>query len=463
MRRILWRPALRNRNQEHALKKTTISKTPEPAAEATALAAKSEYGWGELKYTLFIYSLILVCYLFFKDLLLDWDEPYYQDFVNAIKKYLPHFDLPGIFALYRTQKFSGITSLPLYHIVLAGIAQFTDTYQVWRLAGVACLLILVLVFSKIQLRLYGQEDFFKQLSFVFFPIAFTHAFLLYTDYPALFLVILAFYFEVEKKHWLSALTLAAGFCTRQSVAPWLILVPMIGQAVSVRSISAMEVLATFTGPELKKRWLHIAAMAGIIAFVMLNHGVSMGDKQAQGTGKFSLGNIFIFYLFAFFFFLPGAIANIKTHTRELVKDHTTVMILLGAFACFMFLYGPGLHFYNTWLTHRDTQFFVRNNIVYWTMHNIWWRVLAFACAVIGFLELNRPVRKDLAWILTAASIICVAPFNVTDVRYAMVPFAFYVILRNEENPRLARVQAVWLCVISFTWFWAVRRELCTPF
>jgi len=424
---------------------------------------ESTSGWDDLRKYLFIYLLILGCYVFFKDLLPDWDEPYYMEFADAIKKFLPHFDLAGIFGLYHTPKFSGITALPLYHIVLASIGLLTNAYQVLRLANVFCLLILVPVFAKIHMLLYGREDFFKQLSFVFFPIAFTHAFLIYTDYPALFFVVLALYFELEKIHWLSALTLIAGFCVRQSVAPWIVFVPLIGRAVSAPSISLREALRTFDISQLKKRWLHLAALAGIAAFVIVNHGFSMGDKEAQGTGKFSIGNILVFYLFAFFFFLPGAIANIKEHARALIKSEAAVMALLAVFALFMLLYGPPVHPYNEWLTHRGTQFFVRNNIVHWTMDNLWLRVLGFACATIGFLEINRPLRKDIARILTVASIVAVAPFNVTDVRYAMVPFAFYVILRDEKNPTVAKVQTVWLFVVSLAWFWAVRKELCTPF
>ncbi len=410
----------------------------------------------------FIYLIVVVCYLFYKTRSPDWDELYYMDFIYAIKKLILQHKFASILGLYHTAKFSGITSLPGYYVLVAILALLFPSDQSMRLVNVTFLFVLVVVFSKIQESLFGKDDFLKQLSFVFFPVTFTLSLLIYTDYAALFFVMISFYFELQRRYPLAALSLVLGFLVRQSIAPWIVLIPLICHSVQEPSSSTRGMLSILSASELKKRWLHLLSLLAFLAFVMINGGVAMGDKAAQATGKFSIGNIFVFYLFSCIFFLPGAIANIRKHVRGLLNSATAILALLAVFILFLFLYKPPVHSYNIWLQHRGT-FFIRNNIVHWTMNNTSLKVAAFLCAVIGFLELNRTLRKDVASILTVAAAISLAPFNVIDIRYGVIPFAFYVILRNEQDAKLWKIQTIWLLLISMTWLWGVRMELFTPF
>jgi len=463
------RPRAQRRNKPEP---TEAPEQPQGSAEAPVRRRFAPSPRSVLWYGL-IYSMVAACYFFYRDRLPDWDEPYHLEFIEAIRNLIAHGQFTSIMALYHGEKFSGLAMLPGYHIVAAIVSMWFPTYQALRLVNLSFLMILVVVVARIQKQIFQRDDFLKLVCFAFFPVTFTHALLIYTDYATLFCVTIAFYCEIKKQHFLSGLALLAGFFTRQSIVTWLVFLPLLAYCAQeqMQPESWQQTARAFFSPQglkaqLKRYWFHVVLFGGFVVFLIVNHGIAVGDKDAQPTGAFSIGNIFIFCLFSFIFFLPGAIWNFRQHLRTLLRNDMAIAAVLLAFTAFMFLFpGPEstLHIYNTWLAHRDTQYFIRNNVVHWVVTNLALRIVAFLFAVIGFLEIHRTLSTKTAAVMTVATWMSLAPLAVMDVRYAMIPFGLYVILRNELNENLYKLQALWLFIISLSWLWGVKMEIFTPF
>ncbi len=406
--------------------------------------------------------ILLAFYLFYSTRPLDGDEHTYENFTNAIRDLIKNNNLLSLFDLYASDKFSNVTSLPGYFLLVGYAKVLFPASQTFRLINVIFLFFSGIVFDRCRRKIYTDTDPYQKWGFIFFPVSFTLAYLIFTDFPALFLVLSAFFLELKGLCLLSTLVLVAAFFVRQSIAPWILLIPLLVEFAPGRSLPA----AAWTDiilKHLRRRWHTIVLLCGIAAFVILNNGFAMGDRNFHETGKFSIWNIINFYFFAGVFFLPSILAHLKAHIDNLSKfGWISAACLLAVLGIYYYGTKGPLHPYNGWLEHAGG-FFIRNLVLRYQADSIIFTVISIVLITFGAMEINRGLSWRMKAVLTAGVIASLAPFNVIDIRYAIIPFMFYMLFRREEDTRIQVVQVSWLILISVTWFVGTKYYLWTQF
>ena len=371
-------------------------------------------------------ALILLSYFFYRERIPDWDEPYYMDLIVAINNLIQKGQLHTLFSLYQTPKFSGITSLPLYFTVLGYFRELTNAYSYYRLVNVILLFFCTMVFLRCRKKISPKKPELDALGFLFFPVTFTLSFLLYNDYTALSAVLFAFLLEIEGNILASALVLFIGFFIRQSIAPWFVLVPVFGTLLNPdENIGIWPAVRMIL-----KRPATLFLIFCVLVFIYLNHGFSMGDKISQASGKFSVGNLFNFYFFCGLFFLPSIFRHAKIHFENFRLRPLSSVFIVGLTACALYIHvNAPLHAYNGWLDHKGTVF-IRNWVVHLQKESLVFQAISFFLVLLGALEINLNLnRKTIFW-LTLGVVLSIAPFNVIDIRYGIIPMTFYLLFKK---------------------------------
>ncbi len=389
----------------------------------------------------------------------DWDEPYYMDLIVAIRNLIEAGQLHQIFAIYLTPKFSGITSLPLYFIILGYLKLLSDFVPVFRAPNVILMFCSTLIFVRCRKKINPLHPELNGLGFLLFPVTLTLSLLIYNDYTALFMVLCAYWLETKGRSLTSAAVLFIGFFIRQSIAPWFVLVPIF--ATLSRPDESLGIVPAIHMTLRRPATLFLIFC--VCVFVFLNHGFSMGDKVAQASGHFSIGNLINFYFFSGLFFLPSFLAHAKSHSLPMMRSPILSAWGLVTVASALVIHvNADLHPYNTWLDHKGTVF-IRNWVVHLQREELAFQILSFFCVCFGLLELNYQLPRKLVFWLSLGVVVSLAPFKVIDIRYSIIPMTFYLLFRRSEVGKLEVIQISWQIMLSLTWLAGVKFYLWTPF
>src|SRR5215203_3045431 len=84
--------------------------------------------------------ILFAFYLFYRSRALDGDEHTYENFTNAIRTLINENSLSELFSLYQTERYSNVTSLPGYFLVVAYLkVLFPGNQDVYRIINVILL------------------------------------------------------------------------------------------------------------------------------------------------------------------------------------------------------------------------------------------------------------------------------------------------------------------------------------
>jgi len=369
---------------------------------------------------LLIFTIVLMLgaglYAFIADPALHADEKY-------------HFPQIQIFCNGNLQMLPTIATLPGYHLVSAAIISVFDgcpqqaARAVSFFAGAASIIVAFLIARK----LHGErEGLLKMAQFAAFPLLFPLFFLIYTDALSVLFMLTSFYFMLERKPSLSGIAAILGVLVRQGNIFWLIFILLYGY-LNEKS-EGKKSLARYAG----EKWVFIAgiAMLALLAPLIVSSQFAASEREMHPLGYAGLGNIFFLLAIFFFLFLPANIRSIL----EAINNHDyckkiTLALLLAIFAAYMLTFS-NTHPYN------HNMFFLHNQILAAMTSSALAKALAFLPIALSLLAISR-ARLSIPngkwfYVIAALSLI---PAWMIEQRYAIVPLAFFIVLRKPESER----------------------------
>jgi len=261
------------------------------------------------------------------------------------------------------------------------------------------------------------------LQFVFLPISFLYFPLVYTDIFSLLMVLLAFYFSLEKKPKLTALFSLGAVLTRQTNIIWVLFI-WLYEFVSAFGFSfSWKNCLTY----LRQSFGQLLVFFAFTVFVFANKGIAIGDTKSHQAGLF-LGNIYLFLALAGLLFWPFLLSALKKIDRSKLERFLIFGVGIGAiFALSFAFFPPALHIYNLKLT------FLRNIILNGAYHQYTW---AYVLAIfVGYLTIFLMKFEKQALLLFPLTFLVLAPSFLVEQRYAIISLVLLILLRKEEKEK----------------------------
>ena len=317
---------------------------------------------------------------------------------------------------------SQITTIPGYHITVAFIASFfhhLNARQI-HLISLALSLITIPIFYLIAKKFQAKNSLLKTLQYIFFPLTFFYFPLLYTDIFSLLIVLIAFYFVLSKRYWLSSLFSFLSLLVRQTNIVWVVFFWVYTYILENKFKLSLNLIFS----HLRRGIGYVITSILFFLFVLINHGVSIGDRVNQQIG-FYMGNIYFFLFLSGLLFLPIIIGTyFKKPTKFIFKKNIIWGIIIGLILVLLFIFSPlKIHKYNLKMS------FLRNIILSFAYHKYAW---AYAGSIfIGTVTLALMKFKENSFILFPFIFICLAPSLLVEQRYTIIPMVFILLFREE--------------------------------
>jgi alpha-1,2-glucosyltransferase len=193
---------------------------------------------------------------------------------------------------------------------------------------------------------------------------------------------------------------------------------------------------------LRQTWIYGLGFGLIAAFLLLNGGIALTDKDMQPLGGVYSGNIFyLLFLFAFLF-LPLNLANFPKIIRLAREQRWILPAGLGVFLVYLLTF-QSTHPYNQTIP----EYFIRNQLLMTVtgslgLKSAFFLPAAWALLSIGVTKLRA---KNYYW-LYPFTIFSLLPLWLIEPRYAFVPLGFFLLFK-EEQPAVVEGLTVGLYVI----------------
>lgn len=378
---------------------------------------------------LFIISFFVLGYLFINDRGLFADE---QAHYLQIRRFIS-----GDFGVYDI-----ITVIPGYHFFLAGLAKIFGIYSIGGIRFLNLVIGLISIFIFLLLCLKISKYFYlaKGLQYAFFPILFPLFFLIYTDVLSLLLVLLMFYFLLSRNYVISGFYGMFSFFVRQNNIIWFAF--MIAYVYFDRY--GMKLDFTRLKEIAKDLWIFILGIIAAIIFFILNKGFSIGDRGMHPGGIF-FGNIFFILFLFFFLFLPLNLYNFSKIIKFIKKNKWIQFVIIGIFLFYVKFFIVN-HPYNLIMSN----YFLRNAILAYFNSNFLIRSALFLPIAFSILSLCvTELRRKSFYLLYAFSFLFLLPSWLIEQRYYLIPFAFFILFKKEENKWVENLNILYYIVVSF--------------
>lgn len=358
----------------------------------------------------------------------------------ADEKY--HYRQIGMFWKGRYEIIPMLTTIPGYHATISLFMSLTDDLSVMKarivsfLFSLICLFVFYLIAKK---QPENKDPVRKVLQFAFLPISFIYFPMVYTDLFSTLLVLLAFYFVIQKRFHLAAIISIVSITSRQNNIVWLVFLWMY----SYFSIYRFSISLKIIFEHLRKTFLFPIGILAFGVFVWLNGSIAVGDKGSHQAG-FYLGNIYFFLAIVGVLFLPVLVSKINKKSFQ-SKSFLFFGIGIGLLLALSFLFFPPvLHGYNF-----DTRF-LRNIILTSIYQKYIW---AYAIAIfLGYLSLYMMKLEKHAYIFYPFVFLYLLPSWLIEQRYAIVPLALLLLFRKEEKNHNEWILVYYFILLSLCLF-----------
>lgn len=341
---------------------------------------------------------------------------------------------------YRLSK--EITSLPGYHVVASLYARAIGDCSLHALRGfnVVCGLLVTLAAFGILNALGSQQALARTAAFHFLPILFPYHFVVYTDVLSLLLALLTVLLVV-KRRWLTAgIVGSLGILPRQQNVVILAFCMLLAAWESDRNVPLRVWLLEYT----KKVWTSALGLAAFGCFVLINHGVALGDQTAHKLSV-TTGNVYFALFLLPLVSLPVCLELIWTQRKTLWASAT----FLGALLTVYFFYMQTFRVEHPYNLHPVTMTFVRNILLGWAVQSQLTKMLFFVGVMLGFsaLWVTRLARPSL-WVWLPIAIAMLLPDSLIEQRYSILPLGLWMLIRKDAGPTAELLTALCNAVIA---------------
>jgi alpha-1,2-glucosyltransferase len=284
----------------------------------------------------------------------------------------------------------------------------------------------------VLLSLNSQFPIARALQFYYFPIAFPFQFLVFTDVPALACSIAALLSMVRRRWLLASMfaTLAIGL--RQTN----VVVPLFVSVIALLQHDKTGRIVAWVFAYLRKVWLNALALAAFALFVWYNGGVAVGDRGRHAVG-FHVGNVYFALALSWFIALPINLENLWKYRAKLAS-YGFVAALVIAFVVYLVWFKVD-HPFNM----KTRVPFLRNQVLLWVRASVVHQALFFIPIALGFASVwvTALVSKRY-WPLYVVGLITLLPERLIESRYAILPIAFWSLLRRDGSASAERASVL---------------------
>jgi len=345
--------------------------------------------------------------------------------------------------LHHNFKLLEISALPGYHALvtfLAMIFGFSTIYEI-RIITAIIGYFSVCAYLFLSVKIHGKTDFTGTIQYFLMPVIFVFLFLIYTDIASLLAVMLMVHAVLKRQYTLAGLLGIASMLFRQNNVIWIVFamslsyVENFGWSISTDNLKA----------SLRKLWLFILCIALFVSFVIINHGVAVGDASSHPAFKFSTGNISFFLFTIFVMLLPLQVTALPKIYQLLVEKKWLLIPILLFFLFFWFTFHPD-HPYN----QIEPQYYMRNLILTRTQLNITYKIFFFFPVLYATLFLIvTPLISQKYYLIYPFTILFLAPSWLIEQRYYLIPLVLLMSFRKKSNTVAEWITIGWFLVILF--------------
>ncbi|MCC5830367.1 MAG: hypothetical protein JJU36_13060 [Phycisphaeraceae bacterium] len=342
-----------------------------------------------------------------------------------------------------------LTMPPTYHALQAALNRpfpYPSRITV-RLTNMMLGLMAIGLFFLLARQIKAEHAPLRTVQAAFLPILFPFFFVIYTDLVALLLILGATFFTFHRRYNLAGLIGIAVLLVRQNAIPWLAM------------LVAMSYLEAY-GPRLEWRplyrhalrcWAFALAALAFVVFVVLNHGVAIGDAERHPLGLHR-DNIYLFLVCCALLILPlqlPALAGPDSVLRKPWAIATALATIVVAYVDFWWLNPP---------TPEPDSIFLRRHVIDYAAGHLWAQLLYSALAGAGILALLSIRLQRPSWYLiypfTLATLI---PTKLIEPRYYITTFVFLLLFRKVQRPGWEMCVTVAYAVAAFALLIAIVR------
>jgi alpha-1,2-glucosyltransferase len=363
-----------------------------------------------------------------------------------------HFSQIAQFLHHDWRAIPELTTVPGYHLVIAATMRIVHahTLDAARLIHALCGLIAIAGFHALRRQVWSGTETIATAQFMALPILAPLFFLLYTDVPAIALLLWATLATLCGRHFLSALLMCLIIGVRQHEAVWALFLISLAvfdlppQERRVRTI-AITVLP------------YVLPLIGFAIFWWWNGSISLASSLERFHPDFSFhaGNVFVAILVAGLLMPLHTLAGFRDFSLLARRKPWLVAAPIAVFAAFWFGFSAD-NPYN--LVMPD--YYLHNGLVDAMSHGTW-RVAAgivVACAACGLATI--PLRPRGAWAVYVIGAAFLAASWVVELRYVAVPFVIWLALREQKNTKIeVATLALWLVLAVLIFAKIVKYQL----
>ncbi len=326
-----------------------------------------------------------------------------------------------------------MTMIPGYAYLMAGISSILHASSLSSLRTISFLLSIpaLLVAYKIS-----DHSYYRLVSLFLFPVIFPYFFIIYTDPVALLCVLLFFYLLKNKKTFFATLIGIFSFLIRQDTVIWL----LFSTLWSLEKTTFKKNFKTLL-PVLMTLFL-------LLIYLIWQGGVAFTaqDRLYHPLGIFLDNMIFFFFMHSLFFF-PLHLRHWVTTIYAKNSNHYTLIGSFFFYAVLFFIIFKADHpfLFKAMLSYPKHQYLdiIRNNAV---QRLLFATASAFSLAILPYI----PMKKTQDKLILPFSVISSSLHWFIEVRYYIIPFAFFILRRKETPTRFEFLwQLFWTVVITF--------------
>ena len=343
----------------------------------------------------------------------------------------------------------GITMLPGFHVISAWLATALGQCNeatvrrlnvVWGLGATALgfLILLTLRSRTVAGRLIGIH---------FLPVAFPYYFCIYTDILALTLVLLAVYLALNERWKTAGVVGALGVIVRQTNALVLLLIALLALVEQDKTARAHQWLRAYAS----KTWTVALGVLGVAAFVYVNGGVAIGDRDRHEAGL-HVGNLIFTLLLVGMVALPVSVERIWQNRQRLAAP-AFWLALLVLYSAHMSLFKLE-HPYNTQVN------FLRNVVVVWAAKSLLTKTLLFVPVSFGFAAIwVTPMARRSCWVIVPVCLMSLLPEALVEQRYSIVPLCLWMLVRGDGSPLAEGLTATMNVTLSTVFVYLISNQI----
>ena len=139
------------------------------------------------------------------------------------------------------------------------------------------------------------------------------------------------------------------------------------------------------------------------------------------------GNIYFLLFLFFFLFLPQNVMNFPKMINFLLAGKKLVLLLILWMIIFMTTFF-NIHPYN------QSPYFLRNRLLVFLLQDPFYKIYFYLIAVLGLVGVwVTDIKHNLKWWLFLTTALSLIPINLIEQRYYLIPFAFYILLKEEKS------------------------------